>query len=172
MDLVKWDGSAFSLFFDGSDVGLNNKTQEKIDGLHILPGSESPVGAGCIAYLLVSTQGPGRVTNGPAPGFRFGGEDVLGFCATNLGADTAGVWHMVLDGSAEGMPRNATDSISLSDDGQTLYLTTKGTFNVDAASGGHSMVYEYDMTTGDFSGPVFDAPAEGLPVKVDGLQMN
>src|SRR5690606_9407294 len=99
-------------------------------------------------------------TNGPAQGFKFGGEDVLGFCMTNAGADTAGVWHLLLDGSAEGMPRNSTDSISFSDGGQTMYLTTKGNFNVDAAAGGHSMVYKYDFGTGTFSGPVFDAPAE------------
>ncbi|MCW5847534.1 MAG: hypothetical protein KIS95_09910 [Anaerolineae bacterium] len=55
---------------------------------------------------------------------------------------------MVLDGSAEGMPRNSTDDFSLSEDGQTLYLTTKGTFNVDSATGGHSMVYAYDLGSG------------------------
>ena len=77
---------------------------------------------------------------GPGPKFPtaaaslFGGEDVVGFCATSLGETTAGLWHMVLDGSAEGMPRNSTDDFSLSEDGQTLYLTTKGTFNVDSAT--------------------------------------
>ena len=34
MDLVWWDGSAFSLYFDGEDVGLTQKTQEKIDALY------------------------------------------------------------------------------------------------------------------------------------------
>ena len=53
-----------------------------------------------------------------------------------------------------------------------MYLTTQGAFNVDAAAGGHSMVYEFNFGTGTFSGPVFSAPAEGLPEKVDGLQMN
>jgi len=168
MDLVRWDGSAFSLWFDGSDVGLTNKTQEKIDALHVLPGSASPIGGSCQAYLLISTQGPGRVGN---PSFRFGGEDVLGFCATNLGANTAGFWHMVLDGSAEGMPRNATDSISLSADGNTLWLTTQRTFNVDSASGGHSMVYAWDMTTQTFSGPIFSAPANGFPKTVNALDI-
>ena len=120
----------------------------------------------------MSTQGPGRVTNGPAPGFRFGGEDVLGFCATALGETTTGLWHMALDGSAQGMPRNSTDSISLSADGQTLYLTTQRTFKVDSATGGHSMVYAYNFTTQTFSGPIFIAADHGLPKKVDGLQMN
>jgi len=103
---------------------------------------------------------------------KFQGEDVLGFCATSLGENTTGLWHMVLDGSAEGMPRNSTDSISVSDDGGTMYLTTQGAFAVDAAAGGHSVVYAYDFATGTFSGPIFSAPAAGLPQKVDGLQMN
>ena len=171
MDVVYWDGSSFSLYFDGQDVGLTNKTQEKIDSLHALPGSASPIGGGsCAVYLLISTQGPGKVTNYSGGPLNFSGEDVLGFCATNLGDTTTGLWHMVLDGSQQGMPKNSTDSISLSADGNTLYLTTKGAFNVDAASGGHSMVYAYDLTTQTFSGPVFVAPAEGLPAKVDGLQ--
>ena len=177
MDLVRWDGSAFSFWFDGSDVFLTNKTQEKIDALHILPGGESPIGSGCLAYLLVSTQGPGKVPNGvPTPHsggqLKFQGEDVLGFCATSLGQTTAGLWHMVLDGSAAGMPRNSTDSISVSDDGQTMYLTTQGAFNVDDAAGGHSMVYAYDFATGTFSGPLFSAPAAGLPEKVTGLHVD
>ena len=172
MDLVRWDGSAFSLWFDGSDVDLTNKTQEKIDALHVLPGSASPVGGSCQAYLLISTQGPGRVRAYDGAQLKFNGEDVLGFCMTNAGANTAGYWHMVLDGSAQGMPRNATDSISLSADGQTLYLTTQRTFNVDSATGGHSMAYAYNFATQTFSGPIFIAAAHGLPKKVDGLQMN
>ncbi len=173
MDLVKWDGSDFSLYFDGSDVDLTVKTQEKIDGLQVLDGSASPINGGaCVAYLLISTQGPGRVTDYTGASLKFGGEDVLGFCATNLGASTAGFWHMVLDGSAEGMPRNSTNSLSLSDDGQTLYLTTQKTFNVDSAVGGHSMVYAYDFGTTEFSGPYFVAADHGLNKQVDGLQVD
>lgn len=37
MDLLRWDGDALSLYFDGQDVSLNVKPHEKIDGLHILP---------------------------------------------------------------------------------------------------------------------------------------
>jgi hypothetical protein len=171
MDLVWWDGSAFSLYFDGNDVDLNSKTQEKIDGLHVLPGSASPIGRRCQAYLLISTQGPGRVTGAYGTVIQFGGEDVLGFCLTNAGSATAGFWHLLLDGSAEGMPKNSTDSISLSGDGETLYLTTRGTFNVDGATGGRSMVYTYDLTTKEFDGPFFTAADNGLPKTVDGLQV-
>ncbi len=171
MDLVWWDGTAFSMFFDGEDVGLTQMTPEKIDGLHILPGSASPIGGSCLNYLLISTQGPGRITDYTGASIRFGGEDVLGFCLTNAGDNTAGFWHMVLDGSAQGMPRNSTDSISLSADGQTMYLTTQKTFNVDSAVGGHSMVYAWDIGTQTFSGPLFVAADNGLGAKVDGLQV-
>jgi len=176
MDIVAWDGSGFQLVFDGQDVGLTNKTQEKIDGLHLLPGPAAPpeliaaAGGSCQVYLLISTQGPGKVPNYSGGTLNFGGEDVLGFCVTSNGDNTAGKWIMVLDGSRQGMPRNSTDSIGLSEDGQTLYLTTKGVFNVDAAVGGHSMVYAYDFNTQTFSGPFFVAAVEGMPKKVDGLQ--
>ena len=171
MDLVEFNGLDFDLYFDGSDVGLTVKTQEKIDALHILDGALSPIGGNCDVYLLISTQGPGQVPAYGGGAIRFRGEDVLGFCATNLGEDTAGFWHMMLDGSAEGMPANSLDSLSAGADGQTLYLTTKGTFNVDSASGGHSVVYKYEFATGDFGGPIFSAPAAGLQPKVDGLQV-
>jgi len=172
MDLMLWNGSAFSLYFDGGDVGLKSKTQEKIDALHILPGAISPINGGnCLAYLLISTQGPGRVNNPGESTLKFGGEDVLGFCMTSSGDNTAGLWHLALDGSAEGMPPNSLVNLSASDDGQVLYLTTRKNFNVDAAVGGHSMVYRFDRGTGLFSGPFFSAPAAGLAPALDGLQV-
>ncbi len=177
MDVVWWDGSAFSLWFDGQDVGLATLTTEKIDALHVLDGSQAPpalaaaAGGSCDAYLLISTQGAGKVANYSGGQLRFGGEDVLGFCLTQAGAATRGKWTLVLDGSAEGMPKDSLTGLSASADGQTLYLTTRAAFNVDSAVGGHSMVYRYDFATGDFSGPFFSAPAEGLPTRVAGLQV-
>ena len=178
MDIVLWNGSAFSLVFDGQDVGLTQLTNEKIDGLHELDPSLAPAavqaaaGGSCQAYYLISSSGNGQVTNYDGTSLKISGEDVLGFCATQLGSTTAGKWHKLLDGKAEGVKPNAITSISASDDGQTLYLTTKAAFNVDSATGGHSMVYEYDMTTGQFSGPTFSAPATGLTKMVDGLHVD
>ena len=171
MDLVWWDGASFSLYFDGQDVGLTNLTQEKIDALHVLDGSLSPIGGNCLAYLLISTQGPGQVPAYGGGQIRFSGEDVLGFCMTNQGQATAGLWHLMLDGSAEGMPRNSLDGLSAAAGGNVLYLTTKGAFIVDSASGGHSMVYRYDWATAEFSGPYFSAPSSGLTPKLDALQV-
>jgi len=173
MDLVRWDGSAYSLYFDGSDVGLTVKTQEKIDGLHILPDGYQPIPVSCPGgNLLISTQGPGRVPAFGGGNIRFGGEDILGFCATNLGSATAGWWYMVLDGSSVGLPTNAIDSISANADGSVISFTTSRPINVPGANGGHSMVFEYDTVNGTFSGPVFSAPAMGINKQVDGLQVN
>ncbi len=97
---------------------------------------------------------------------------MLGFCLTQPGATTMGKWTRVLNGKAEGMPGQALTSLSASDDGETLYLTTRSAFNVDSASGGHSMVYRYDFDTGEFSGPFFSAPANGLHDQVDGLHVD
>lgn len=171
-DIVHFDGSGFDWYFDGSDVGLATVGKEKIDALHILDGSVSPINGGnCLAYLLISTHGVGQVPQFGGGTINFKGEDILGFCATGLGENTSGHWHMVLDGSAEGMPGNSTDSISASAGGQTIYLTTKGKFKVDSVAGGHSMVYEYDTASGTFSGPIFNATANGLTRKADGLHM-
>ncbi len=177
MDLVTWNGSAFSLTFDGQDVGLTILTAEKIDGLHELDPSLAPAavraaaGGTCLRYFLISTAGNGKVTNYDGKQLKISGEDVLGFCATQLGANTAGKWHMLLDGSAQGVKPNNITGIAASADGQTLYLTSNKAFNVDGAVGGHSMVYMYNMVTTTFSGPIFSAPATGLGQKVDGLHM-
>ena len=178
MDLVWWDGSGFSLWFDGQDVGLTVLTKEKIDGLHVLDGSQAPpaltaaAGGSCLNYLLISTAGDGQVPNYSGGNIKFDGTDVLGFCMTQSGATTQGKWIRVLNGKAEGMPGQALINLSASDDGQTLYLTTRATFNVDSATGGHSMVYRYDFATGEFSGPFFSAPANGMNNRVDGLQVD
>ncbi len=177
MDIVHWDGSGFSLLFDGQDVGLTVLTAEKIDGLHELDPSLAPAavkaaaGGACDRYFLISTAGNGKVTNYDGSQLKISGEDVLGFCATQLGATTAGKWHMLLDGSAQGVKPNNITGIAASADGQTLYLTSNKAFNVDGVVGGHSMVYEYDVSSGTFSGPIFSAPATGLGQKVDGLHM-
>ena len=178
MDVVWWDGATFALWFDGQDVGLNALAAEKIDGLHALPGVMAPpavlaaAGGSCQSYLLLSTQGPGRVTRYDGAPLRFGGEDVLGFCLTQSGAQTRGKWTLVLDGSAEGLRANALASLWVAPDGATLYLTTQGAFAADGAAGGHSMVYAYDFATGRFRGPLFSAPAAGLGAKVDGLDLS
>lgn len=173
MDIVKWNGTAFSLYFDGQDVGLTGKSQEKIDAIHFLdPGQWTFDATVCQAYLLISTQGPGQVKNFNGGKLKFSGEDILGFCLTQSGAVTTGKWAMFLDGSTQGMPKQSTSGLSANPAGTEIYITTKGTFNVDTATGTHSMVYVYNTVTQSFSGPTFNATVEGLPTRVDALDIS
>jgi hypothetical protein len=125
----------------------------------------------CIAIFFISTAGvysiPARFTDGLGK-LTGDGSDMLAFCAFQLGEDTVGLWFPVFDGMEEGMPKNYLDSLSLPIFGAVFAFTTPGDFAVDAAAGGHSEVYGYN---GDFSGPTFSAPAEGLDAFVDGLHL-
>ncbi len=168
-DLVWWDGNDWALWFDGSDVGLELKGPEKIDGLHVLPGSASPVGGACAHYLLLSTTGKGAVST-PDGTLRFSGEDMLGFCMTNVGAATAGFWHLAFDGSAAGLTPNSLDSISV--DGDTLYFTSQKKIKINGVTYNSSTVYAYDINANLFTGPHFAPADEGLGGAVNGLHMN
>lgn len=170
-DVVFFDGMTFHPYFDGSDVGLTT-AGENLDALHILPGPLSPIGDDCAAYLLLSTTGNGRVTDADGHTLSFRGEDILGFCLTRAGTDTAGLWHLLLDGSAAGLPRNATVSLSSNEDGTLLYLTTNGRFNAGGLTGDHSTVYTFDTRTGTFGGPIFAAADAGLMEQIDGLEIS
>ena len=172
MDIVYWNGTAYSLFFDGSDVGLTNLTKEKIDAFDILPGNMSPINGGaCMHYILVSMQNSGSVPNYSGGQLKFSGEDVLGFCMTASGTVTAGKWHMWLDGSTQGMQAQSTNNIDVSADAQMLYFTTHKNFNADTAIGNHSMIYVYDVASQSFSGPIFKAADHGFTGKTDAMQL-
>jgi len=79
---------SFSLFFDGSDVGLENNSREGIDA----------AAWGRDGTLLFSTIGPVSVA-----GLNAENEDILQFKPTRLGASTAGTHSLFLDLSALGI---------------------------------------------------------------------
>ncbi len=165
-DIVYWNGSSFSLFFDGNDVGLT-LAGENVNGLEVLPGSVSPIGTGCLHYLLISTNAGGAVPIGGNPAFRFTGEDVLGFCMTSSGPNTAGVWHQVLEGQSQGLPKNSALGLSASDDGSTLYFTVRSNFTGDGGLVRPSEVFSF--SGGVFSAPLWKAADHGLTQAVDGI---
>lgn len=171
MDIVRFQNRVFSVWFDGQDVGLNNLTNERIDGLHVLPGTKSPIGSNCLAYLLVSTRGTGQVTDHNGGRLDFRGEDVLGFCMTATGSNTAGSWHMVLDGSAYGLPQNSLDSLSLSTYGNHLYVMFVNKVTIGGVNYFPAQVYPLHLGTGQLSGSVFSASGSGLTKMVDALDV-
>ena len=77
----------FSVYFDGSDVGLT-KCREDIDAFTILDDEN----------ILISTTGNVRV-----PGLLAQHEDLLQFTPTTLGGNTSGSWSLYLDGNDVGL---------------------------------------------------------------------
>jgi len=128
-DIVQFDGTlgdttsgAFSLYFDGNDVGFDT-TAEYIDGLHVLPDGR----------VLISTSGSPAV-----PGITGGlDEDILTFTPTTLGDVTSGTWAMYFDGSDVGLADSSNEDINAFDvrPNGDIYLTTTVDFAVNGLSG-------------------------------------
>ena len=165
--IAYYDGATWSRFFDGRDVGLKTPG-ERINGLEVLPGSVSPIGTGCQYYLLISTVAGGGVPVG-GTNLKFTGEDVLGFCMTQSGANTAGTWHVVFEGQAQGLQKNNNLGVSASDDAATLYFTAKRSFTGDGGLVRPSELFSY--SGGVFSGPLWKAADHGLNQVVDGIDV-
>lgn len=122
-DIVAWEGSSFSLFFDGSDVGLTDQFGTlTIDALSIISANE----------ILLSFAEPGGIL-----GFgSFDDSDIVKFTATSLGENTAGTWAFYFDGSDVGLTQAGEDidALELLTDSRLLISTT-GSVNVPGASG-------------------------------------
>jgi len=163
-DVVYYDGANWSLYIDGSDMGLAT-VPEKIDSLEVLPNGAP----GCEAVVLLSTQGNGRVNGLGA----IRGADILTMCLIQSGENTQFTWLGIIRGRDEGMPDNSTIALSMSAyDADALYFLTRNVFNVGGVSGGHSTVYGLDTDTMTFSGPHWRAADHGLGQKTDGLDIN
>jgi hypothetical protein len=117
-DILRFDGSTWSLFFDGSDVGVGNVDLfafSVINEYTILMSFDSTV---TVNGLTIEPQ------------------DIVYFNATSLGSVTSGTFSMLLDGSKLGLESNAEkiDSISLSPD-RRLLLSTTGDPSVPGVAG-------------------------------------
>ena len=106
-DILKFDGTTWSLFFDGTDVGV---TADAF-AFHLLD-------ADSILLAFGSSVTVGGVTYAPA--------DILRFDATSLGATTAGTFSMYFNGVDVGLDTNAEsiDALELLADGRLLISTT------------------------------------------------
>jgi hypothetical protein len=135
-DVLRFDATSlgsltagrFSLYFDGSDVGLDDGTSEKIDALTLRPNGR----------LLISTNG-----HPVLPGLRGASdEDVLAFTPTSLGRTTRGRWSMFFDGSDVGLAETGGEDIDAFDvRGGKVYLSTRGDFSVNGIHGANEDVF-------------------------------
>ena len=175
-DLISDVDGDFSMFFDGSDVGLTT-TAEKIDGLDVWLGlfpTEVEFPYDCNAgALFISTQGAYRVPAANGGSLVGEGNDVLIFCATNLGWDTAGFWFRGFDAADQDWPtvaRNAISGVDIAyfipfvpgeqeeDEAALLFFTftVKKSFDVPNAVGGPSELFGYPGCNDDVFGPFED----------------
>jgi subtilisin family serine protease len=124
----------WSMYFDGSDVGLTT-TNEDIDGLSIAPDGR----------LVISTTGSPGVSG--LTGLQ--DEDLMAFSATSLGNTTAGTWSYYLDGSDVGLSTTSdedVDGVSILPDG-LISLSTLGFFSVTGLSGANEDVFDFSATS-------------------------
>jgi len=127
---------SFSLYFDGSDVGLTTGGED-IDAVELLPDNR----------LLISTLGAVAVPGLPAPigDTSWRDEDILAFTPTSLGGNTAGSWAGYFEGSDVGLggPGNAGEDVNglAVDSIGDIYLTTQGNFNTGSVSGENEDIF-------------------------------
>ena len=112
----------YSMYFDGSDVGLTT-TDEDVDAVELLADGR----------IVVSTLGNVSVTG--ASGLD---EDLLVFSPTALGATTSGTWAVYFDGSDVGLATTNNEDVNgvwVDDATSQVYLSTLGAFAVTGVSG-------------------------------------
>ncbi|MCB0060933.1 MAG: hypothetical protein KDE19_02415 [Caldilineaceae bacterium] len=110
---------SFELYFDGSDVGLD-ANGEDIDSISVLPDGR----------ILVSTLGSIKVN-----GVSGADEDLTAFTPTSLGNNTQGSWAPYFDGSDVQLTTGYEDVWGAQADGNRIYLSVRGAYNVNGASG-------------------------------------
>lgn len=120
---------SFSMYIDGSDVGLTTNGED-IDSLNVVSQASSSV------TLLIGT-----TANFNVPGLAGNDEDLAQLTVSQTGDATIGSWSLFFDGSDVGLADSANeDVLGASLFNGDLYLTTLGAFAVNGVSGDGSDV--------------------------------
>ena len=108
-DIIAYDGSTFSVWFDGSDVGL---AQQRIDAFDVINDHE----------ILLSFTGE---VNLPDLDMPVADSDVVKFVAGSTGPSTSGKFELFFDGSDVGLSSGREDikGLTLLSDGRLLVTT-------------------------------------------------
>jgi len=165
-DIVLYDAGAWSLFFDGSEVGLGDGDAEDVDGFEILMDSS----------LVISTTG-GVTPDPDIPGAQQD-EDMLRCEPTSASPIVSCNWSWWFDGSDVGLAAATEDVIGLSVTAVgDIYLSTQGAFSVTGLSGDGSDVFACHSPTlgqntacASFS-MYFDGSASGITDVIDALDL-
>ncbi len=119
-DIIGWNGTDFSVLFDGSDVGLDGA---RLDAVTVISANE----------ILISISSRQSV---PGIAGTVDDSDIVKFVATQLGDTTAGTFDLYFDGSDVGLANSSedVDALDVLDDGR-LVISTNGSFSVPEVSG-------------------------------------
>lgn len=119
-DIIAFTGSQFSIYFDGSDVGVGSLT---LDAFSVLSSSE----------ILMSFTDAAII---PGISGTVDDSDVVKFSSASLRESTSGSFSMYFDASDVGLSTNDEDidAVELLADGRVLVSTT-GSFSVTGLSG-------------------------------------
>lgn len=157
----------YTLAFDGSDVGLATASED-VDAFTFLPDGSlvlSTRGAYSVQTRYSGGVGSGAILTG-------GGENLLRFTPTSLGANTAGSWSVYLRGSDAGLSGAAEniDAVAVLPDGRIIVSTT-GNVAVPGVSGQHHDLLAYSplQKTWAMYVDTSDVAASSADDDIDGL---
>ena len=116
------NNNSWSLYFDGSDVGLGGSGMD-VNAFTVLPNGEILLSI----IAPISLPGIGSVDD----------SDIVKFAPTSLGSTTAGAYSLYFDGSDVGLTTNSedVDAIAITADNR-LVISTEGSYSVSGLSNG------------------------------------
>jgi len=135
-DILAFDSgtNSWSLFIDGSDIGLNVSSSADIDAFHMMADGS----------VLMSFVGAPSIPDVGA----VDDSDIVRFIPTSTGTSTAGTFEWYFDGSDVGLTANGedVDGIHLAANGNIL-ISTSGSVSVTGASGKDEDILEFVPTS-------------------------
>lgn len=144
-DILLYDVATgdWSLYFDGSDMGLR---ATDVDAIHLMEDGN----------ILMSFAQRLHV-----PGFgKVDDSDIVKFIPTTLGEDTAGTFEWFFDGSDVGLCKSGedVDAFGFTGDGR-LVVSTNASFTVPKTGGGHFLGTDDDLIV--FNATAFGSDTQG-----------
>jgi hypothetical protein len=163
-DVVRYDAGTWSMFFDGSDVGLTTNG-ENVDAFEIISPST----------VIVSAAGGGGGID--VPGITGEAQQDLLRCNGSFGLDTVCTWSFYLDGNEVGLQAGPENIDGAAVVGSAVSLSTEGGFTIPGA-GGASGDDEDVFTCASLASPTscsggwsvfFDGSANGVTDDLDAI---
>ncbi len=151
-DIVAFDGTDFSVFFDGSDVGL---AAANVDAFAVIAADE----------ILLSFRAPETVSGIIGT---VADSDIVKFNATQLGETTSGTFELFFRGSDVGLSplEEDIDAIDIHADGR-LIVSTIGSFDVPGLAGDDEDLIAFTPDTpGDYSAGTWELYFDGSDVEL------